>query len=70
MSNIMTYVKIITRTSFLRTRHSPFYNQLDLMILNYIYEIEVLKFVYKFIKDYFPKCFESYFLPASKIYNY
>ena len=60
----------MTRTSFFKTRFSPFYNQLDLIILNYIYEIEVLKFVYKFIKDYFLKYLDSYFLPTSKNCNY
>ena len=40
------------------------------MKLKDIYEREVLNFVYKFIKNHFPKCFYNYFLPASKIHNY
>ena len=40
------------------------------MKLKYIYELEVLKFVYKFIINYLLKCFNNYFLPDSKIHNY
>ena len=40
------------------------------MKLKDIYKLEVLKFVYKFIKNYLPECFDNYFLPASKIHNY
>ena len=40
------------------------------MKLKGIYKLEMLKFVYEFIKNYLPKCFDNYFLPASKIHNY
>ena len=63
-------VKIFTRTSFFKSRFSQLYIQLNPMKLKGIYELEVLKFVYKFTKNYLPKCFGNYFLPASKIYNY
>ena len=62
--------KIITRTSFFKTRLSPLHIQLKLMKLKNIYELEMLKFVYKFIKKFLPKCFDYYFLPALKIHNY
>ena len=48
----------------------PLCIQLNLTKLKDIYELEVLKFVYKFIKNYLPKCFNNYFLRASKICNY
>ena len=40
------------------------------MKLKDIYELEVLKFAYKFIKNYLPKCFDKNFLRASKIHSY
>ena len=63
-------VKIITRTSFFKTILSPLYIQLNLIKLKDIYELEVLKFVYELIKNYLPKWFHNYFLPASNIHNY
>ena len=62
-------VKIITRSFFFKTRLYPYYIQLNLMKLKDIYELEVSKFVYKLIKNHLLRCFDNYFLPASKIYD-
>ena len=62
-------VKIVTRTFFFKTILFRLYIQLNLMKLRNIYKLEMLKFVYKFIKNYLPKCY-NYFLPTSKIHNY
>ena len=37
------------------------------MKLKDIHKLEELKFVYKFVKNYLPKCFDNYFLPAPKL---
>ena len=58
---LINILKIITRTSFFKTKLSPLYIQLNLIKLKDIYELEVLKFVFRFIKNYLPKYFDNYF---------
>ena len=41
-------LKIVTKTSFFKTRLSPIYCQLNFLNLSSIFELEVIKFVYKF----------------------
>ena len=49
-------LKIMTKTSFFKTRLSPIYRQLNFLNLTSIFELEVIKFVYKFKNKTLPTC--------------
>ena len=57
----------MTKTSFFKARLSPTYRQLNFLNLSSIFELEVAKFEYKFIKEILPILFYNYFRPASKL---
>ena len=63
-------VKTLARTNRYKTKLLPLYNQLNLLKLNQIFELEVLKFVFKFKNKLLPICFNDYFRPASEIHRY
>ena len=63
-------VKIITKTSFFKTKLSPVYDKLKLLKLNNIYKLEVSKLMYKFISKSLPICFNEYFVLLSKVHFY
>ena len=46
----------MTKTSFFKTRLSPIYRQLNFLNLTSIFELEVIKFVYKFKNKTLPTC--------------
>ena len=63
-------LKIMTKTSFFKTRLSPIYRQLNFLNLSSIFELEVIKFVYQFKKKTLPSLFYNYMRSASQIHNY
>ena len=63
-------LKIMTKTSFFKTRLSPIYRQLNFLNLSSIFELEVIKFVYKFKKKTLPILFYNYFRFASYTHSY
>ena len=63
-------IKIISNVPLIKTKLSPFYEQLHLLNLNNIYQKEVLKFACKFKMKNLPKCFENYFQSASQVHIY
>ena len=60
----------MTKTSFRKTRLSPIYRQLNFLNRSSIFELEVIKFVYKFKKKTLPVLFYNYFRPASQTHSY
>ena len=52
-------IKIIIKTSFFKTKLLPSYSDLNLLKLN-IFNLEVLKFVFKFQAKLLPHCFDDY----------
>ena len=63
-------LKIMTKTSFFKTRLSPIYRQLNFLNLSSIFELEVIKFVYKFKNKTLPILFYNYFRSASQTHSY
>ena len=63
-------VKIITKTSFFKTKLSPLYDKLKLLKLNSSYKLEVSKLMYKFKSKSLPICFNEYFVLPSKVHSY
>ena len=63
-------VKIITKTSFFKTKLSPLYDELKLLKLHNIYKLEVSKLMYKFKSKSLPICFNEYFLSSSEVHSY
>ena len=62
--------KIMTKISFIKTKLSPIYRQLNFLNLSSIFELEVIKFVYKFKKKTLPILFYNYFRSASQTHSY
>ena len=62
-------LKIMTKT-FFKTRFSPIYRQLNFLNLGSIFELEVIKFVYKFKKRTPSILFYNYFWSASQTHSY
>ena len=62
-------IKIMTGSSFFRTKLFPIYCELNLLKLSNIYILEVLKFVYKFRARLLPSSFADYFHSAPEIHN-
>ena len=62
--------KIMTKTSFFETRLSPIYHQLNFLNLSSIFELEVVKFVYKFKNKTLRILFYNYFRSASQTHSY
>ena len=60
----------MTKTSFFKTRLSPIYRQLNFLNLSSIFELEVIKFVYKFKNKPLPILFYNYFRSASQTHSY
>ena len=50
-------VKIITELPFIKTKISSLYDKLNLLRLDDIYKLEVLKFMFSFKKNILPNCF-------------
>ena len=48
--------KILTQTPFFRKKLLPIYSNLNLLKFNNIFNLEVLKFVYKFRSKTLPSC--------------
>ena len=63
-------VKIITKLPFIKTKISPLYDKLNLLRLDDIYKLEVLKFMFGFKKKIPPNCFKDYFTIPSEIHKY
>ena len=55
---------------FFQKRLSPIHRQLNFLNLNSIFELEVIKFVYKFKKKTHPILFYNYFQSASQTHSY
>ena len=52
-------VKILTKTPFFRKKLLPIYSNLNLLKFNNIFNLEVLKFVFKFRSKTLPSCFNE-----------
>ena len=63
-------LKIMTKTSFFKTRLSPIYRQLNFLNLVSIFKLVVIKFVYKFKKKTLPILIYNYFRSASQTHIY
>ena len=63
-------VKIITKLPFIKTKISPLCDKLNLLRLDDIYKLEVLKFMFSFKKKILPNCFKDYFTIPSEIHEY
>ena len=63
-------VKIITKLPFIKTKISPLYDKVNLLRLDDIYKLEVLKFMFSFKKKILPNCFKDYFTIPSEIHEY
>ena len=63
-------VKIITKKPFIKTKISPLYDKLNLLRLDDIYKLEVLKFMFSFKMKILPNCFKDYFTIPSEIHEY
>ena len=62
--------KIITKLPFIKTKISPLYDELNLLRLDDIYKLEVLKFMFSFKKKILPNCFKDYFTISSEVHEY
>ena len=62
-------IKIMTGSSFFRTKLFPIYCELNLLKLSNIYKLKVLKFVYKFRATLLLSSFADYFHSAPEIRN-
>ena len=54
----------------LLTKISPLYDKVNLLRLDDIYKLEVLKFMFSFKKKILPHCFKDYFTIPSEIHEY
>ena len=63
-------VKAITTLPFIKTKISPLYDKLNLLRLDDIYKLEVLKFMFSFEKKTLPNCFKDYFTIPSEMHEY
>ena len=63
-------VKIITKLPFIKTKIYPLYNELNLLRLDDIFKLEVLKFMFSFKKKILPNCFKNFFATSSEIHKY
>ena len=63
-------VKIITKLPFIKTKISPLFDKLNLLRLDDIYKLEVLKFMFSFKKKILLNCFKDYFTIPSEIHEY
>ena len=63
-------VKILTKTPFFRKKLLPIYSNLNLLKFNNVFNLEVLKFVFKFRSKTLPSCFNEYFRQAAQIHDH
>ena len=63
-------VKIITKLPFIKTKISPLYDESNLLRLDDIYKLQVLKFMFSFKKKILPNCFNDYFTIPLEIHGY
>ena len=63
-------IKILTKSSTLRFRLAPLYNQLSLLKIPFIYKAEVCKFMYCHINNVLPVCFKDFFMSVSDIHSH
>ena len=63
-------VKIVNCVTSLKTRLFPLYQELNLLKVKDVFELEVLKFVYKFKNKTLPEIFDNYYQSASEIHVY
>ena len=61
-------VKILTKIPFFRKTLSSISSYLNLLKFNNIFNLEVLKFVFKFRSKTLPSCFNEYFRQAAQIH--
>ena len=60
-------VKIITKSSFIRTKLNPLYQKLNLLNLSNIYKSVILKLMGKYQNNSLPNCFNDAFALPSKL---
>ena len=65
-------IKFMTKSNYRKTKLSPIYARLSVLQLDKIYQLEIIKFMYKFKINVLPECFTNYYRPArnSSVYNY
>ena len=63
-------VKVITKLPFIKTKIPPLYDEVNLLRLDDIYKLEVLKFMFSFEKKIPSKCFKDYFTIPLEIHEY
>ena len=63
-------IKIMTKSNYRKTKLSPIYARLSVLQLDKIYQLETIKFMYKFKINVLPECFTNYYTRNSSVYNY
>ena len=58
------------KNNFFKTKLLPIYSDLNLLKLNNIFHLEVLKLVFKFLATLFRKCFDDYFRRAEQNHSH
>ena len=63
-------IKIMTKSNYRKTKLSPIYARLSMLQLDKTYQLEIIKFMYKFKINVLPECFTNYYTRNSSVYNY
>ena len=63
-------IKIMTKSNYRKTKLSRIYARLSVLQLDKIYQLEMIKFVYKFKINVLPECFTNYYNRNSSVYSY
>ena len=63
-------IKIMTKSNYRKTKLSPIYARLSVLQLDKIYQLEIIKLMYKFKINVLPECFTNYYTRNSSVYNY
>ena len=63
-------VKIMTKSSFYKTKLKPLYLKLKLLNMSNITKLETIKFMYKLRNKLLPKCLQNFFEQPAKLHSH
>ena len=63
-------VKIMTKSSFYKTKLKPLYLKLKLLNMSNITKLETIKFMYKLHNKLLPKCLQNFFEQPANLHSY
>ena len=63
-------IRILSKNPLFKKKLLPIYSHLNLLKFNNIFNLEVLKFIFKFRSNILPACFDKYFRQAAQAHDH